>query len=60
MKVSPKLTAEEKKLLEHQGVVFPEGDDPHFDQRMAPAPAGRIRLSSGKTIPHTPIAQLGW
>ncbi len=55
MKVSPNLTAEDKKILEGQGIVFSEGSDPHFEPRKAPVPAGHIRLPSGKVVDHSPI-----
>ncbi len=57
MRISAELTEEDKKGLKKNGVVFPDGQDPHFQIKEAPLLPGTKRLHSGKIIPYTPIEQ---
>lgn len=61
MRISKKLTPEERKILENLGVVFKEGQPPRFQKKEAPLPPGTIRLSSGRVVPYKPIEEcLKW
>lgn len=61
MKISPDLGPEDKKILEGLGVVFEEGQPPHFEKKEAALPQGMKRLPSGKVIPFKPIGEcLKW
>jgi hypothetical protein len=57
VRVSDNLTKEDKELLEGMGVVFTEGEQPHFQKKEETLPPGTRRLSTGKIIRYTPIEE---